>query len=263
MPDGQTLQTSDKNNSTRPDLNEKTYWRGDSILMAIPTKRYGRYDRKLYNWLIYPNGQWHLSLSANYGDISTEDTEILSLMKEIDINGKIYSIKPSISYFFKSNLCAGIRLAFTKGELGIDSFKVDIDEDMNFNLHDIKYSSDSYAAAVFLQQYFGLSRRGRFAVYNEVELAVGMGNKHFARPFDGVMKDTRTKTQSLNINYSPGVSIMIMKNAAFNLSFGIFGFRLQNEKQWENGEEAGNRLTSGINFRFNIFNINFGVSIVI
>ncbi len=263
VPDGQTLQTTDKNNRTRPDLNEKTYWRGDSILMAIPSKRYGRYDRKLYNWLIYPKGQWHLSLSANYGDISTEDTEILSLMKEIDINGKIYSIKPSISYFFKSNLCAGIRLAFTKGELGIDSFKVDIDEDMNFNLHDIKYSSDSYAAAVFIQQYFGLSRRGRFAVYNEVELALGMGNKHFARPFDGVMKDTRTKTQSLNINYSPGVSIMIMKNAAFNLSFGIFGFRLQNEKQWENGKEAGNRLTSGINFRFNIFNINFGVSIVI
>lgn len=263
VPDGQTLQTSDKSNNTNPDLNEKTYWRGDSIFMAIHTKRYGRYDRKLYNWLIYPKGQWHLSLSANYGDLSTEDTEILSLMKDIDINGKIYSIKPSISYFFKSNLCAGIRLAFTKGELGIDSFKVDIDEDMNFNLHDIKYSSDSYAAAVFLQQYFGLSRRGRFAVYNEVELAFGMGNKHFARPFDGKMKDTRTKTQSFNINYSPGVSIMIVKNAAFNLSFGIFGFHLQNEKQWENGEETGNRLTSGINFRFNIFNINFGVSIVI
>ena len=77
------------------------------------------------------------------------------------------------------------------------------------------------------------------------------------------MKDTRTKTNSFNINYSPGVSIMMMKNAAFNLSFGIFGFHLQDEKQWENGEESGKRLTSGINFRFNIFNINFGVSIII
>ena len=29
-------------------LNEMTFWRGDSIPMALPTKRLGRYDRKLY-----------------------------------------------------------------------------------------------------------------------------------------------------------------------------------------------------------------------
>lgn len=262
VPDGGKLKSSLKA-STEPDLKEMTFWKGDSIPMAIPTKRYGRFDRKLYNWLIYPRGQWHISLSANYGGLSTENSEFLSLMKDIDMNGKIYSVKPAVSYFFKSNLCAGLRLAFTKGEMNISNFKVDIDEDMNFNLHDVKYSSDSYAAAIYLQQHFGLSRRGRFSVYNEVELAFGTGNKHFVRPFDGEMKDTRTKTNSFNINYSPGVSIMMMKQAAFNLSFGIFGFHLQNEKQWENGEESGNRLTSGINFRFNIFNINFGVSIII
>lgn len=261
VPDGEELTPRLK--GTEEDLNEMTMWKGDSIHMAIPTKRLGRYDRKLYNWLIYPKGQWHISLSANYGSISTDDSEFLSLMKDIDMNGKIYSIKPSVSYFFKSNLNAGLRLAFTKGEMGIQNFNVDIDDDMNFNLHDVKYSSDSYSAALFLQQHFGLSRRGRFSVYNEVEIAYGIGNKHFVRPFDGEMKDTRTKTNSFNINYSPGVSIMMMKQAAFNLSFGIFGFHLQNEKQWDNGEEAGSRFTSGINFRFNIFNINFGVSVII
>lgn len=245
------------------DLNEMTFWRGDSIPMALPTKRLGRYDRKLYNWLIYPRGLWHIGLTANYGELNTEDMEILSLINDIDLHGKIYSIKPSVSYFLRNNLCVGLRLAFTKGDMGINSFKVDIDEDMNFNLHDIKYTSDSYSAAVFLQQYFGLSRRGRFAVFNEAEVSVGTGSSHFIRPFDGNIRDTRTKTQSFNINYSPGVSIMMMKNAAFNLSFGIFGFHLKNEKQWENGEESGSRFTSGINFRFNLFNINFGVSIII
>ena len=144
-----------------------TYWRGDSIPMALPTKRLGRYDRKLYNWLIYPKGVWHISLTANYGELSTDDSEFLSLIQDVDLKGKIYSIKPSVSYFLRNNLCVGLRLAFTKGEMGINSFKVDIDEDMSFDLHDIKYNSDSYAAAVFIQQYFGLSRRGRFAVFNE------------------------------------------------------------------------------------------------
>lgn len=245
------------------DLNEMTFWRGDSIPMALPTKRLGRFDRKLYNWLIYPKGIWHIGLTANYGELSTEDSEFLSLIQDVDLKGKIYSIKPSVSYFLRNNVCVGLRLAFTKGDMAINSFKVDIDEDMSFDLHDIKYSSDSYAAAVFIQQYFGLSRRGRFAVFNEAEVSVGTGNSHFIRPFDGEIRDTRTKTQSFNINYSPGVSIMMMKNAAFNLSFGIFGFHLKDEKQWENGEEAGSRFTSGINFRFNLFNINFGVSIII
>lgn len=245
------------------DLNEKTFWRGDSIPLAIPTKRLGRFDRKLYNWLIYPKGLWHFGLSANYGELSTEDSEFLSLIQDVDLKGTIYSIKPSVSYFIRNNVCVGMRLAFTKGDMGINSFKVDIDEDMSFNLHDIKYSSDSYAAAVFIQQYFGLSRRSRFAVFNEAELSVGMGSNHFIRPFDGELKDTRTKTQSFNINYSPGVSIMVMKNAAFNLSFGVLGFHLKNEKQWENGEESGSRFTSGVQFRFNIFNINLGVAIII
>lgn len=244
-------------------LNEMTYWRGDSIHMALPTKRLGRYDRKLYNWLIYPKGLWHISLSANYGELSTDDSEFLSLIQDVDLKGKIYSIKPSVSYFLRNNLCVGLRLAFTKGDMAINSFKVDIDEDMSFDLHDIKYTSDSYAAAIFIQQYFGLSRRGRFAVFNEAEVSIGTGSSHFIRPYDGELRDTRTKTQTFNINYSPGVSIMMMKNAAFNLSFGIFGFHLKDEKQWENGEESGSRFTSGINFRFNLFNINFGVSIII
>ena len=254
---------AERNPANDIDLSEMTLWRGDSIPMALPTKRLGRYDRKLYNWLIYPRGLWHISLSANYGELKTEDMELLDLINDVDLHGKIYSIKPSVSYFLRNNLCVGLRLAFTKGDMGIKSFKVDIDEDMSFNLHDIQYTSDSYSAAVFLQQYFGLSRRGRFAVFNEAEISVGTGNSHFIRPFDGNLRDTRTKTQSFNINYSPGVSIMMMKNAAFNLSFGIFGFHLKNEKQWENGEESGSRFTSGINFRFNIFNINFGVSVII
>lgn len=249
--------------SSEPDLNEMTFWRGDSIPMALHTRRLGRFDRKLYNWLIYPKGTWQLSMTASYGELSTDDSEFLSLIEDVDVNGKSYSVRPAVGYFLRSNLCVGLRLAYTRGEANVNSFNVDIDDDLNFNLHDISFTSEKYSAALFVQQYLGLSRRGRFAVYNEAELSVGSGNKYFTRPFGGDIRQTRSKTQSVNLNYSPGVSILIMKNAAFNLSFGVFGFHLTHEKQWENGEESGSRLTSGINFRFNIFNINFGVSIII
>ena len=63
------------------------------------------------------------------------------------------------------------------------------------------------------------------------------------------------------LNFSPGVSILMMKNVGFNVSFGVFGFKIRNEKQFVDNEPLGNRLTSGANFKFNIFNINFGLAV--
>ena len=138
---------------------------------------------------------------------------------------------------------------------------MDIDEDMNFNLHDIMYRNESYTAAVLFRQYIGIARRGRFGVFNEVELAFSSGNSDFQRPYAGELRTTHTTYMKAGLNFSPGVSVFMMKNVAFNLSFGVFGFYLKNERQMENGIEIGNRTTSGANFRFNLFNINFGIAV--
>ena len=106
--------------------------------------------------------------------------------------------------------------------------------------------------------------RGRFGIFNEVALAPLFGQFGF---YPSVclneLKQTHTNTLKAALNFSPGVSIFIMKEVSFNVSFGVFGFSLKNEKQTENGVSTGNRLTSGMNFRFNIFNINLGIAVSI
>ena len=154
-----------------------------------------------------------------------------------------------------------MRLGYSSGRANIDSFNVDIDEDMSFNLKDIYYRSESYTAALTFNQYYGISRRGRFGIYNEVELAFSSGNSDFNRPFNGAPKLTHTTTMQAALNFSPGVCVFIMDQVSFNVSFGVFGFSLRNEKQTVDGVAMGNRFTSGANFRFNIFNINFGVAV--
>ena len=166
-----------------------------------------------------------------------------------------------MEYFLRNNMSCGLRFGYTSGKAHVDSFKVDIDEDMNFNLHDIAYSNESYSTAFFFRQYIGLSRRGRFGVFNEAELSFASGTSDFTRPFNGEPLTTRTTTASVALNFSPGVSVFIMKNASFNLSLGVFGLHIKNERQKENGVVVGNRTTSGANFKFNIFNINFGIAI--
>ena len=243
------------------DEKELVTFRGDTIPMMLRDRNLGRFDRGLFNYLFIPKGMWQIGITASYGKFDTKDLEVLDLLSDIDISGSALSIKPYFSYFIRNNMSVGMRLAYTTGKANVDSFQVDIDEDMNFNLKDIMYKSESYTAAITFNQYFGIARRGRFGVFNEVELAFGSGSSDFRRPYNGVPKLTHTTTTQASLNFSPGLCVFIMDQVSFNVSFGVFGFSLKNEKQTVDGEDMGSRFTSGANFRFNIFNINFGIAV--
>ncbi len=243
------------------DLNEKVLFRGDTVPMVLRDRNFGRFNRGLFNYLFIPKGIWSIGVTASYGEFSTSDLEVLDLISGIDFSGHMFSIRPYFSYFIGNNMSVGMRLSYTSGRANIGSFNVDIDDDMGFNLKDILYRSESYTAAVTFNQYFGIARRGRFGVFNEVELAFSSGSSDFNRPYGGVMKNTHTTSMQAALNFSPGVSVFILDPVSFNVSFGVFGFYLKKEKQMVDGERSGNRFTSGANFRFNIFNINFGVAV--
>ncbi len=243
------------------DSSERVIWNGDTVPMQLKTRNLGRYDRGLSNYLFIPRGQWSFGLTASYGEFSTDNMEVFGLLTDIDLGVHAFSIKPYMMYFLRNNLSVGMRFGYTSIKGNIGSFKVDIDEDMNFNLQDIMYRNESYTAALMCRQYIGIARRGRFGVFNEVELAFSSGNSDLRRPYAGEPLTTHTTYMEAALNFSPGVCVFIMKNVSFNLSFGVFGFYLRNENQTENGKDLGNRVTSGANFRFNIFNINFGLGI--
>lgn len=244
-------------------FDDKTIVNGDTVPMLLNTRNFARerYDRGLFNHLFIPKGKWAFGLTAAYGEFGTEDLELLGLLTDIDLSIHTFSIKPSVSYFIRNNLSVGLRFGYTSMKGNIGSFNVDISEDMNFSLNDVMYRNEGYTAALTLSQYIGLSRRGRFGIFNEVELAFSSGNSDFRRPFGGEERETHSTYMDASLNFSPGVCVFIMENVSFNVSFGVFGYHLRNEKQKENGEDIGNRFASGANFRFNIFNINFGIGI--
>lgn len=245
----------------RLDPNEKTIYKGDTIPMVLKSINLGRYNRGLSNYLFVPKGTWSIGLTASYGEIGTKDLDVFGVLSDVTISANQFSIKPYVQYFIRNNLSVGLKFGYYNAKGQVDSFNVDIDDDMNFNLNDVMYRSESYSSALTLNNYIGLTRRGRFGVFNEIELAFTTGNSEFRRPYNGEPRTTHTTTTEVQLNFSPGVQVMMMKNVGFHISFGVFGFYLKNEKQRENDGPTGNRFTSGANFRFNIFNINFGLAI--
>lgn len=233
----------------------------DTVPMILPQRNFSRYHRGLYNYLVVPRGQWSFGLTASYGEISTDDAELLSIITDVDIKGKTYAIKPSVHYFFRHNQSLGLKVTYTHSEGGIGSLGLDIDDDMSFHLSDVDYLSTTYSGAVTYRNYVGLNKSKRFAIFNEVDLSFTSGSSDFTRLYNSEPKRTHTRINEVSLNFSPGVCVFIMENVSFNLSFGVFGLKYRKEHQFTNGLDEGTRMSSGANFRFNIFNINFGLGV--
>ena len=244
-------------------LDEKVIVGSDTVSIIIPEHNFGRYDRGLYNYLFIPKGQWSFGLSASYGELNTDDVQVLNMLKDVDFKGKIYSIQPTIGYFIRNNQSVGIKLTYSRGTADLANLAVDFDDDINFKLKDVSYYTESYVIGGFYRNYVGLGRDKRFGVFNEVDLSFQSGSSRFKRLYNDEPKNTRTTVTQVSLNFSPGVAVFIQDNVAFNVSFGVFGVKWRKEHQLTNGIDEGTRFSSGANFRFNIFNINFGLMVVI
>lgn len=243
------------------DIDEMVIVRGDTVSIIIPQDNYGRFNRGLYNYLFIPKGEWSFGLTASYGEFSSKDIQILSMIKDLDLGIKAYSLKPNISYAIRNNQTIGLKFNYTRMTGNLGSMSVDFSDDINFNIGNISYYSQSYSAGIFYRNYVGLGRQKRFGVFNEVDLSFGSGSSRFKRIYNDKMRDTRTNSTSASLNFSPGVCVFIMDNVSCNVSFGVFGLHMTKETQLTDGVEEGSRFTSGANFKFNIFNINFGMAV--
>lgn len=244
-----------------PEMDEKVIVGNDTMDLVIPERNFSRYDRGLFNYLFIPKKQWTFGLMASYGEFDASDVEILQALKDFDFDGRQYAIRPSVAYFFKNNQCVGVKFDYTRQEADLGHLAVNLGDDLSFDIHDISYYSSNYSIGIFYRNYLGLGRAKRFGIFNEVALSFGSGSSRFKRPYDGQIRDTRTDHTEVALNFSPGVCVFIMDYVSFNVSFGVFGVHLRNEKQLTDGVEEGSRFSSGANFKFNLFNINFGIGV--
>jgi hypothetical protein len=240
---------------------EKVIVGKDTISMILPERNFGRYDRGLFNFLFIPKGQWAFGLTAGYGEFNTDDVQVLSILKGLTFKGKQYSVSPTVSYFFRSNQSIGLKFNYSRGTADLEGMSVNFDDDLNFTLSDVSYYSQSYGVSAFYRNYIGLSSLKRFAIFNEIDLSVSSGLSRFNRLYNGEPKSTRTANTTAALNFSPGVCMFIMDYISFQVSFGVFGLKISHDHQTTNGVDEGSRTSSGANFRFNLFNIKFGIGV--
>ena len=71
----------------------------------LPMKR--RIDREINKIKFAYAGEIALGLTVSYGTLSSDDTDYLLILDNLNLNGSIFTINPSVGYFFKDNMSAG------------------------------------------------------------------------------------------------------------------------------------------------------------
>ena len=223
-----------------------------------------RIDREVNKHKFVFKGETMMGLTASYGTIDTEDTNIGLLLDELNIEGNIVSIKPFVGYFYRDNNCIGVRFGYSQTNGSLNNAAINLGEQsgISVGISDIHYHDNSYALGLFHRTYVPLDRKGRFSVFAAWELSGSMGKSQFSFGAAEQKDWSVSKTYKANLSFSPGLAVYIFPNVCASVSLGLGGLKYNHIRQ-EDGEGnfTGSRDFSKLQFRLNLADINIGVNV--
>lgn len=226
--------------------------------------RFHRVDREIDRGRFVYRGEVILGMTASYGTLSSEDTDFLTILDNINLSGTLASVKPFFGYHYRDNRCVGIRLGYyyLKGDLGNVDLDLGEQNDISLNISNMLLKSTSYSFGLFHRSYVGIDPKGRLGLFSEVEASITSGTSDFINDSGETHKATYSDVLRLKLAFNPGLAIYIFPNVCATVSVGLGGLQYNSVIQHDaDGNRTGSRRASKMRFRLNIADINFGLVI--
>lgn len=223
-----------------------------------------RMDRKVKSGAVFGyKGELMLGLTASYGTISSEDSELYVYLDNINLDGALTTVKPFVGYFYRDNRCIGARLGYQylNGDLGSLDLDLGPENDIEMNISGMQLVQHSYSVGVFHRAYYAIDPKGQFAVFAEIEGSAQFGTGEFTNNSGDEAKYTESRNMKFKLAFNPGMAVYIFPSVCASVSIGLGGLQYGAVKQFdENGERIGTRRASKMRFRLNVADINFGMT---
>ncbi len=229
----------------------------------LPTRR--RIDREINKLKFAYKGEVIMGLTASYGTLTSDDTDVLLILDNIDADGTFTTVKPFVGYFYRDNSCLGARFGYNHMSGTLDKgalFDLGENNDISLNIPYLDFQSNNFSFGIFHRSYAGLDPKGRFGLFAEFELSVSTGTSRFSYESEGKIKRTFSDNTQLKLAFNPGAAVYIFPNVCATLSFGLGGIQYTSVNQKdEQGNKIGSREASSMKFKLNILAINIGMTI--
>lgn len=216
--------------------------------------------RGLQQHLIIPKGEWQVGAQISHVSFSSNNSEYLLIVQNLDANGSITKVAPYVAYSYHDNRSIGIKLQYSAANGNINKGDLDfLSDDLNFSVEDVHANMNSFQTAIYHRSYIGLDDRGRIGLFNDVSLSYTNGKTVFT--YNAETMDTYTRSNKLELSLHPGIVVFAMNNVSTHVSMGIGGVSFNNTKYIKAGEVIGTRNYSQAKFKLNVLDINIGVTI--
>ncbi|MFR6634237.1 MAG: hypothetical protein ACLUQ6_03915 [Alistipes onderdonkii] len=177
----------------------------------LPTRR--RIDREINKLKFAYKGEVMMGLTASYGTVSSDDTDLMLIFDNIDADATIATVKPFVGYFYRDNNCIGIRFGYSHmgGTPRQHLFRCGRGQRPLGAAPHVDLSSDEYSFGIFHRSYAGLDPKGRFGLFAEFELALSTGHSSFAYDPDhnegGAPNRTYNDKTQVKLAFNPGAAV--------------------------------------------------------
>lgn len=212
---------------------------------------------------IVAKGQWVFGGSLTYSTHTNTDYKFLVID---NINSKGFNVKvsPLVGYSIAPNSIIGLRGAYSRGHLVMDSASLNMGEGdgaLNIGVDYYYMLKHAYDVAAIWRQYIPLGQNKRIGLFAECQLAVGGSQTKFAE--GSPIRGTYSKGFNVSLGVNPGIVAFMTNNIALELNVGILGLGYSRTTQIHNQVSTGETSSSLMNFKVNILSIGLGVAFYI
>ena len=67
-----------------------------------------RIDRGINTITYVYKNEIAVGIDVSYGTLSSDDTNLMLLLDDLDFKGSVFTVNPSVGYFFRDNMCVGL-----------------------------------------------------------------------------------------------------------------------------------------------------------
>lgn len=231
-----------------------------TLIYKAPDSTQTHKRRGLKQFVIIPKGEVQGGIQMSYASISSNNSEFLMLLKDLDASGDFLRIAPYISYSYRCNKTIGLKFSYSNASASINAGDLELlSDDLNFTLDNIRGRLTSYGVGMFHRSYIGLDRRGRIGLFSDIMLSYQHSRMKFA--YNDQTQDSYSLQNQLKLSFHPGVIIFLMNNVSLNVSFSVGSVSYNNVRYFQDGHSIGSRDHSQAKFKLDILDISYGVTI--